>query len=83
MDLAKIKRTKVRKERFIYQIIVDAEVESVLAGLWRILITDPIETSGDDLNGLISVRGTLTCRTLTCFRCVCLNHLFYGRFIYL
>ena len=55
MDLAKIKRTKVRKERFIYQIIVDAEVESVLTGLWRVLITDPIETSGDDLDGLISV----------------------------
>ena len=82
MDLSKIKRTKVRKERFIYQIIVDAEVESVLARLWWVLITDPIETSGDDLNGLISVSSTLTCRALTCFRCVCLYHLLFRRFIY-
>ena len=61
MDLAEIKRTKVGKERFIYQIIVDAEVESVLAGLWWVLIADPIETSRDNLDGLISVCGTLTC----------------------
>ena len=42
MDLSKIERTKIRKERFIYQIIVDAKVESVLARLWWVLITDPI-----------------------------------------
>ena len=82
MYLPKIQGAEVCEEGLINQIIIDAEVESVLARLWWVLITDPIETSGNDLNGLISVSGTLTCRALTCFRCVCLYHLLYRRFIY-
>lgn len=53
MDLAEIEWTKISEVRLVDQIIIDAEVEGVLAGFRRIGIADPVEASRNDLDWLI------------------------------
>lgn len=55
MHLAKVKRSEIRKKRLIHQVIIDTEVERVLARLWWILVANPIETTWDNLDWLICV----------------------------
>ena len=53
MHFAEIKWTKVSEEWFIHKIIIDAEVEGVLARLGWCLVTDPVQALADDLNRLV------------------------------
>ena len=53
MDLAEIEWTKISEVRLVDQVIIDAEVEGVLAGFGRISIADPVEASRNDLDWLI------------------------------
>ena len=53
MHFTEIKWPEVCEEWFVDEIVVDAEVEGVLTGLWWGLITDPVEPLADDLDGLI------------------------------
>ena len=53
MDLAEIEWTKISEVRLVDQVIIDAEVEGVLARLGRISIADPVETSRNDLDWLV------------------------------
>ncbi len=55
MHLAQVEGSEIRKKRLIHQVIIDAEVEGVLARLRWILVANPIKTTGDDLDWLISV----------------------------
>ena len=63
MNLAEVKRAKVSEERLVNQVIVNAEIEGVLARLGRVLITDPIQTPWNDLNGLVRVASSLALST--------------------
>lgn len=58
MDLAEVKGTKVSKERLIHEVVVNAEVEGVLPRLGWVLVTDPVESTRDDLHRLIVVAAT-------------------------
>ena len=53
MDLAEVERAKIGEVRLVDQVIVDAEVEGVLARLRRISIADPVEASWNDLDWLV------------------------------
>ena len=53
MHFTEIKWPEVCEEWFVDEIVVNAEVEGVLTGLWRGLITDPVESLANDLDGLI------------------------------
>ena len=55
MDFAQIEGTEVRKKRLVHQVIIDAEVERVLARLRRVLVADPVETTWNDFDRLVSV----------------------------
>ena len=66
MDLAEIKGAEISKEGLIDQVVVDAEIEGVLAGFWRVLITDPVEAARDDLNGLVRLVGSARCSIVLC-----------------
>lgn len=55
MHLAQVKGSEIRKKRLIHQVIIDAEVERVLARLRWILVANPIETTRNDLDRLIAV----------------------------
>jgi hypothetical protein len=57
VNFPEIKRTKISEERLVNQVVVDAEVEGVLARLGWGLVTDPVQTIGDDLNRLIFCRA--------------------------
>ena len=58
MDLAEVKGTKVSKERLVHKVVINAEVEGVLPRLGWVLVTDPVESAGDDLHRLIVVTAT-------------------------
>ena len=53
MDLAEIEWTKISEVRLVDQVIIDAEVERVLAGFGRISIADPVEASWNNFDWLI------------------------------
>ena len=42
MHLAEVKWSKISKERLVNEIIINAEVESVLARLRWVLVTNPV-----------------------------------------
>ena len=42
VNLTKIQRAKICKKRLVNQVIVNTEVEGVLAGLGWVLVTDPV-----------------------------------------
>jgi hypothetical protein len=53
VDLSQIQWPEIGKEGLVDQIVVDAKIKCVLARLWRVLVTDPIQTAGNDLNRLV------------------------------
>ena len=53
MHFAEVKRAKICKIRLVNQIVVNAEVKGVLAGLGWVLITDPVQATGDDFDRLV------------------------------
>ena len=53
MHFTEIEWPEVCEEWFVDEIVVNAEVEGVLTGFWWGLITDPVETLANDLDGLI------------------------------
>ena len=53
MDLAKVEWTEVREKGLIDQVVIDTEVEGMLPGLGRGLITDPVQTLAYDFNWLV------------------------------
>lgn len=55
MHLAQVERAKVCEEGLIDQVVVNAEVEGMLPRLWRVLITDPVQSAWDDFNRLVGV----------------------------
>ena len=59
MHLAEIKWSKISEEGLVNKIVIDAEVESVLARLRRVLVTDPVESTRNDFNGMVSVSVSL------------------------
>ena len=69
MHFAQIERSEVGEERFVHEIIVDAEVERVLTRLRRGLITDPVKTLANNLDGLI-IGGVLALFSLYHIRLV-------------
>jgi len=50
MDLSQIQRAKVSEERLVNQVVVDAEVERMGAGLRRVLVRDPVQSVVDNLD---------------------------------
>lgn len=57
MDLSQVKRAKVRKKRFIHQVIVDAKVEGMSARARRIPVRDPVQASRDNLDRFVFAIG--------------------------
>ena len=55
MNFSKVKWTEIGEVWFVNQIVVDAEVEGVLARFWWVGITDPVQAALDDFNGLIGL----------------------------
>jgi hypothetical protein len=55
VNLAQVKWTKIRKKWLVDEIIVNAKVESVLAGLGWVLIANPVKTARNNLHRLIGV----------------------------
>ena len=53
VDLAQVQRAEVGEERFVNQVVVDAEIKRMLPGLRWVFVTDPVEATWDNLNGLI------------------------------
>lgn len=53
VDLAQIQRPKIGEKGLIDQVVVDTKIKCVLARLWRVLVTDPVQTAGNDLNRLV------------------------------
>ena len=67
VHLAQVERTKVCEEGLVDKIVVDAEVEGMLPRLWRVLVTDPVQSAWDDFDRLVGVGVALT-SCATCFR---------------
>ena len=42
VNFSEIKRTKICEIRLVNQVVINAEVEGVLAGLGWVLVTDPV-----------------------------------------
>lgn len=55
MHLTQVEWTKVSEKGLIDEIVVDTEVKSVLSRLWRVLVTDPVEPTWNDFDGLVGV----------------------------
>ena len=53
VHFTQIKGSKVSEERLVDQVVIDAEIEGMLARLRRILVTDPVEALRDDLDWLV------------------------------
>ena len=53
VHLAQIERSKVSEERLVDQVVIDAEIEGMLARLRRILVTNPVQALRDDLDWLV------------------------------
>ena len=53
VHLAQIEGSKVSEERLVDQVVIDAEIEGMLARLRRILVTDPVQALRDDLDWLV------------------------------
>ena len=47
MHLAEVEGTEVSEEGFVDQVVVDAEVECMRAGLGRVFVRDPIKAVCD------------------------------------
>jgi len=60
VNFSEVERAKICEERLIDQVVVNAEVEGMLAGLGWVLITDPVEPPWDDLYGCVGVRVALS-----------------------
>jgi len=60
VDFTQVERAEVSEEWLIHEVVIDAEVESVLARLRRVLVADPVKAPRDDLDGLVRVCVTLT-----------------------
>ena len=56
MHFAEIKWAKVSEEWLIHKIVINTEVEGVLARLRWCLVTDPVQALANDFNWLV-VRG--------------------------
>ena len=70
VDLTQVKWAKIRKKWLVNQVVVNAEVEGVLAGFGRVLVADPVEAAWDDLDWLIRVSVALASPSSLC-RCLC------------
>jgi hypothetical protein len=53
VHLAKVERPEIGEERFIDQVIINAEIEGMRARLWWVLIRDPVEAIRYYLKGLV------------------------------
>ena len=53
MYFTKIEWSKVSEERLVDQVVIDAEIEGMLARLRRILVTNPVQALRDDLDWLV------------------------------
>ena len=70
VHFAEVERAEVRKEGLVDEVVVNAEVEGMLARLRRVLIANPIETTGDNFDGSVGVSVTLTITASS----LCLDH---------
>ena len=57
MDFTKVKRPKIGEKRLIHQIIINTKVESMLSGLRRCFVRDPIKPLRNDFNRLVITNG--------------------------
>jgi hypothetical protein len=53
VHLAKVERPEIGEERFIDQVIINAEIEGMRARLGWVLIRDPVEAIRYYLKGLV------------------------------
>jgi hypothetical protein len=49
VHLTEIQWSKICKEGFIHQIVINAEIKGMRPRFWRVPIRDPVETTRDDL----------------------------------
>ena len=66
VHLSQIEGTKVSKEWRVDEVIVDAEVESMLTRLGWILVTDPVQASRDNFNRLVGFVASARSSVLFC-----------------
>jgi hypothetical protein len=50
VNFTQIQRTEVCEKRFVHQVVINAEVEGMSTRLRRVLIRNPVEALGDNLN---------------------------------
>lgn len=66
VHFAEVKRPEVSEERLVHQVVVNAKVEGVLAGLRRVLVADPVKTARNNLDRCVCI-GVARFRCFVCF----------------